>query len=308
MKYTNKYKLPTPIRLWLERDNYDYHPGIYSATRLMKPVRMVVLEERFAKELEMDISDTIASRYGTALHDSLEMIEIPNALQEERMFGEVGGFKVSGKPDILLKAKFGFDPLTLTPTVTDDTYELWDLKSTSVWTYIYGSRDEEHKIQLSIYKLLAEQNGFAMYHRGVISYLFTDWSRSRARQGGDYPPIRAAIKQIDLMDTVDTEQYITSRINLFNAHMEMAESDLPLCTRKELWQKDDKWAIMKEGRKSAVKLHDNETDAKKHLETFDDKHSIEHRPGVVNRCDYCVVTGHCSQFTDLVAQGLVNGD
>lgn len=307
MKYTNNHNLPLPVKVWLESDSYDYHPGIYSATRLMKPVRMVVLEKRFDDKLEIDIADEIAKRYGTALHDSFEAVEIPNATQEKRKFckwndehriwiraDETDG-EISGKPDILMN-------------IPDGSVDLWDIKSTSVWTYIFGKRDEEHRIQLSIYRLIEAGNGSQVNDNGTIIYLFTDWSKSRARQGNDYPPIRIVVKEIDLMSLDETNRYILDRIALFDSHMDTPEPELPLCSREELWTKPDKWAIMKEGRKTAVKLHDSEKDAKEHFLSLDNKHSIIHRPGTVNRCDYCAVTKWCSQYADLVAQGLVNGE
>ena len=292
MKYTNIHKLPEPVRLWLEEDTYDYHPGIYSATRLMKPVRMVILEDRHQAELVMDISEEIAKRYGTALHESFEKVPIPDSRQEERKFADISGQRISGKPDLIIKNK-------------DGTESIWDIKSTSVWTFIYGKRDAEHKLQVSIYRLLEILNGSDISEQGYIIYLFTDWSKSRARQNSDYPNTRVVVKEMELHSTEETTKYIESRLAEFQLHADSPEPELPYCTREELWQEDDKWAVMKEGRKSAVKLHDTEEAALDHLNELDGPFSIVHRPGKVNRCDYCLVTPFCSQYKELKKAGLI---
>jgi len=246
MKYTNIHELPEPVRLWLELDEYDWHEGIFSATRIMKPTRMVVLEKRHEDELEVDISDLIAQRYGHAIHDSFEKVIIPNAVQEHRFFTEIEGYKLSGMPDIL--------------TYEGEGTIIWDIKSTSVWTYIYKSRLEDYVKQVSIYRWLVMKNVDKSVSRDAkIIYIFTDWSRSKAKKGGDYPPLRIVVEDIRLMSTEDTETYILGRLELIHHHIDNPDVELPPCTRDELWQGDDKWAVMKKGRKSAVKVFDELT-------------------------------------------------
>ena len=301
MKYTNKHELPEIVERWLTFDQYDYHPGIYSATRLMKPTRMIVLEKIHEDELECDITDVIASRYGTALHDSFEKVDIPNCVQEVRFFAELDGHKLSGKPDILEVVRSAFD--------------LWDIKSTSVWTYIYKSREEDYRIQLSIYRWLV-MNGVqkediglvpsTVRRKGKIIYMFTDWSKSKARQGGDYPPTRVLVEDVEMMSTEDTETYILGRLGAIDHYLANPDVKLPLCTREELWQKEDRWAVMKGGRKSALKVFDDKESAMNMLRTLDHRnHCVEDRPGKVNRCNYCNVTEWCSQFKELEEKGII---
>lgn len=288
MKYTNEHGLDPIVCAWLEADDYDRVEGVYSATQIMKAVRMVVLEQRHADELEIDISDLIASRYGTSLHDSFEKIDIPNAIQEERFFAELNGEKISGKPDIL-------------QVVDGNHMVLWDIKSTSVWTWVYGSRKADYIKQCSIYRWIVQQqnDGSLVSQDAKIIYIFTDWSRSKAKQGGNYPPIRIVVEDVELMDDADTEQYILSRLELFNAHMETLEPDLPICTEDELWTN---YIIRKEGRKSDVKKFNNREDAEEFLTGMDDQHFLQLK---YNRCNYCAVTPFCSQFKELEEQGLI---
>lgn len=297
MKYTNIHGLPEIIRLWLEHDEYDHHKGVYSATQLLKPTRAVVLEKRHEDELETDITDVIASRYGTALHESFEKVEMPGVKQEERLFAVFEGHKLSGKPDIMKEV----DDLQHA-----HVFKIVDIKSTSVWTYIYGSRDEDHRIQLSIYRWLAEQNGYRMIGEGEIIYLFTDWAKSRAKQGGDYPPLRVMVKEIELMSIEEIELFIRLRLKDIHKYLHHSQESPPPCSRDELWQKDDKWAVMKQNRKSAVKVWDTEDDASNQVvELGEGTHWIEHRPAKAMRCNYCLVTKWCEQFKALDNAGLI---
>ena len=302
MKYTNKFGLPEEIVAWLMHDDYDYEPGVYSATTLMKPVRAVVLTARHYEDLELDVSDMLASRYGTALHDSFEKVAIPNTTQEERMYATIKikgtAYKISGKPDI----------------IRDDINQLKDIKSTSVWNYIYKNKIEEYTTQMSIYRYLASKNGIDLIDTAQVLYLFTDWARSKAKSNPDYPPTRAASGDIDLWPLLKTKKYIRGRIDLFQHHLDNTPDDeLPFCTDEELWKQPDKWAVMKIGQKRAKKVFDEERNAKLFIDTQIEtsppaeakKLYVEERPGVVNRCNYCAASEVCNQCKQLREQGVV---
>ena len=66
---------------------------------------------------------------------------------------------------------------------------------------------------------------------------------------------------------------------------------MPACTPEERWAKPDKWAVMKHGRKSAVKVFDSEEEANANIGLGD---YIEYRQGVDTKCeDYCMVNQFC---------------
>src|SRR5688572_26521816 len=125
MKWTNKLNLPQYLVDWLTTDNYDYstEPNTISATGLLKPVRAQVLSARHAGEIEMDVSEKIASKFGNAIHDSIERIESDNVSKEQRVMKKVSingtEFTVTGKYDLLVKE--------------GEKYRLRDIKTTSVW-------------------------------------------------------------------------------------------------------------------------------------------------------------------------------
>ena len=85
---------------------------------------------------------------------------------------------------------------------------------------------------------------------------------------------------------------------------EQADEELEPCTKDERWATDDKFAIMKEGRKSAIKLFDTREDAEKMLESLDDKHWLQERKGESKKCvDYCVCRDFCPFYKSINAVG-----
>ncbi len=76
-----------------------------------------------------------------------------------------------------------------------------------------------------------------------------------------------------------------------------SDQELPPCTDAERWLRDRKWAVMKKGRKSAVKLYYSEIDAEARVEAESPQHYVEFRPGKYNRCeDYCEAAPFCQQL------------
>lgn len=294
MKYTNKHEFPDFVVQWLEHDDYDYDANTISATTLMKPARAWALEKKNWEDLEIDVADVIASRYGTAIHDSVEKVKLAGCKQEQRLRKSVMNRIITGKFDILKQ-------------VAADQLELIDVKSTSVWTYIYGSKDEDYQKQLSIYRWLAVQNGYNVIMKARIWMIFTDWSAEKARKDSEYPQTRIAIKEIDLWPDEQTLKYIGSRIELFNQTLAKDEKDMPECTDEELWAQPDIYQVMKEGRKTSMKNCKTEDEAEEYIGTWTEKQrelmSVQLRKGGVKRCKYCTVRKFCSQYKRLVEEG-----
>lgn len=291
MRYTNKHGLSRVAVDWLLHDEYDYVKGVISATTLLKPIRSIILGERHHKDMIMDVSGLIASRYGTAIHSSFEQVPYGEHIkQEERLFAPFGDVKVSGKYDMI--------------EMLDSDFRLIDLKSTSVWKYLMDDLEEFRK-QLSIYRYLLDKHGCPVRDIARIIMVFTDWSKKRAMQGGDYPPIRMAEKDMELMPLDETEEFIQQRLDAVADAKKLDDDDLPFCTDDELWKDVDKFAHMRTGRASAVKLYDTEEDAVVAVEN-DPKGFLEVRKGVVKRCPtYCTCHPFCNQFKQMLEDGLV---
>ena len=290
MKYTNKNNFPDFVVEWLEHDDYDYDQNTLSATTLMQPPRAYALKKQNWDRLEMDVEDLIASRYGTAMHDSVEKVNLTGCKQEERLKKAVKNKIISGKFDILKE-------------VSDKRWQLIDVKSTSVWTHVYGSRDADYIKQLSIYRWLAIQNNYEVLQEAKIWMIFTDWSQKKAKEGPDYPQTRIVVKDITLWGEDETLKYIGDRMGLLEKTAVMDQDDMPKCTDEELWASGESWAIMKDGGKRAIKVHKTEDAAIEHKDTLDPTYHIEHRPGKVARCRYCTARKFCNQYQELIEQG-----
>lgn len=293
MKYTNKYNFPDYVREWLEFDDYDHDPDTISATTLMKPARSYALGKQHEDELEIDISDLIASRYGTAIHASIEQVKLTDCVQEQRLKTTILDKTITGKFDILREIEPG-------------KFKLIDMKSTSVWNYIYDKKNEDYITQLSIYRYLGHQNDINIIDEAEILMVFTDWSSSKAKKDPEYPETRLKIKPLKLWSLEETKKYIEERVAELETTRMMEEKDMPECTSEELWSTPDSWAIMKDGRKTAVKVHETEIEAKAHLKDLDDKHTIEYRPGKAKRCKYCAARNFCSQYKRMIENGQVD--
>lgn len=274
MKITNKTGLSQPLYDAIVKVNSKYSKGDadFSATELINTPRIRILTQKHFAELEEDASDLIWRFMGHIVHEVLASMDSKNALSEERLYITIDNKVISGCPD---------------------RYEngiLSDYKFTSKYAIKDGIK-EEWAAQLNIYCLLLSFNGFFVEKAQVESIL-----KDAVR---DEP--KAKILNCLIWPKQETTDYIKKRIRL---HLE-AEKELPLCTDEERWHVPDKWALMKKGRKTAVKLYDslNMADAGMKVANQQPKanglYYVEYRAGVDKRCaDYCAVSKFCDQHKE----------
>ncbi len=116
------------------------------------------------------------------MHAVMERADTDNALVEERLAMGIAGVKVSGQFDLYTGKGV-----------------LIDFKTTSVWTRIYGSRDEDWERQLNCYAHLLNKYGFAVNALQVV-VIYRDWhKKGRLKSGGDYPVQQAEGRCLYLM-------------------------------------------------------------------------------------------------------------
>lgn len=297
MKITNKYNLNPMLLKWLKFDEYDYHPGIYSATTLFKPIRATKLSERHWDELTTDASDMINSRSGTGWHDSMEkaLKDVERYVTEQRFFHtiEVDGkdVTISGKMDVL--------------EVGEDFVKIHDHKETKVWKYILEEKHIDWITQLSIYRWLVFHNwGVLADDIAGINIKFNDWQKKKAREDPGYPEIALTSIEIELLPLDETEDYVRTRLKELYDADDLADDDLPWCTDEELWRSQEKWAVIGKGNKRATKVFDFREEAESLARILTSKQKkdyvAEHRPGVVKRCNYCVCRPVCNQYAHLM--------
>ena len=194
---------------------------------------------------------------------------------------EVDGWKVSGKYDRMLAEKG----------------VLQDYKFSSVWEYIHGLKPERIA-QLNCLAELAVSNGYGVTKLQVVM-MFRDWSATKAKNDHTYPQSQVALIDVPFWKQEKRQAYIAERVRL---HKAADNGETIHCTDEERWANGHKWAVMKKGRKSALKVADSEIAAQnwmmeKGISDCDNVHYIEFRKGKYNRCEgYCPVSEFCQQF------------
>ena len=100
----------------------------------------------------------------------------------------------------------------------------------------------------------------------------------------------------------EAEEFVKQRVSI---HQKARDGDLPECTDEERWLRGEKYAVRKEGRKTAVRVFDQEEEAETFISALKDKdkHSIEHRKGINMRCEsFCDVAEFCFQYQSIKVQ------
>ena len=279
MKITNKFKLPASVVAAVTNDNYKCDSDI-SVTSLISAPRIYQLKKRHNEELEEDVADMIYRLLGNNTHHILESIgyQLDDVIVEERYYGNFLGWSLSGQIDLYEKK----------------TGTLSDHKVTSVWSVLNGVKPDFEK-QLNIYAYLMRLNGVEGIKKlQIINYL-RDWSKRKANDKG-YAPCQVAVQEIKMRSLEKVEQLIDSRIKYHQECEEVSDDFLPECTAEERWQRPTVYAVMKKGRKSALRLHDSMEKAEAWMSLNEKGDEIITRQGENVRCiGYCNLRNFCSQ-------------
>jgi hypothetical protein len=278
LRLTNRLQLPPPIVAAITNDSYDPGDGDISITSLINSPRIVTLTQQHKDEIEEDAIDRIWSLLGQSIHEILRRANV-NGIVEKRLYTELGGWRISGQ----------FDRVEYFA----DNGLLMDFKVTSAWT-AKGAGRKEWTSQLNSYAMLCNKNGYNIKHLEIVAIL-RDWRKNEAKNYDDYPDHQVKIFPIELWPMEKTEEFLLERIKM---HQD-ARINLPLCTDEDRWIQGEKWAVMKKGRKRAIKLHDFELMASMQAKQ-DDSLYVEHRPGRYPRCEdgYCPVADFCTQWQE----------
>lgn len=273
MKITNKYNLPAPIVSAVSSGARKPIAGRISVTELIAPPRIRVLKMRHWDTLEEDASDRIWALLGSAVHGVLEKADTTSHWAEERIQAVIDPWVVTGQPDLL-----------------DAEGCLDDYKVTSVFSFLLGAK-KEWEAQLNCYAALYDFNGFPVKKLRIIAIL-RDWNAGKALNGGDYPAVPVLVKKIPLWPLHTRIDYLTTRVKL---HQDAEEHGIiPDCTDEEVWARPTTWAVMKKGRKSAVRVFETENMARKMAE--DTGYDVIERKGGAIRCErYCPVRSFCER-------------
>ena len=257
--------------------------GEYSATTLLKGACEQVLTSRHFDEIEVDASDSIWAVFGSAVHSIFEN-QKDETFKEERFEVPVSNSKVTGRVDSYdLKNEI-----------------LVDWKTASIWKVTYQDFDDWKKQGL-IYSWLMKQNGLTVKKCRFIA-LLKDHSKSKARIDASYPQSPVYIYEFDITekDLAEIETFIKEKVKQFEVAETLVDEKLTPCTKEERWESPAKYAVMKTGRKTAIKLFDTKEEAEKNMVSIGGTY-VEERKAESKKChDYCVCSQFCPFYKNLI--------
>lgn len=279
MKVTNNLNLPMAFvnAVSVERHN---KPNCYSATTLNKGAKETILQERHWDSLEVDASDSVWAVFGTAVHAILENSKDDN-FHEEKFSVKVSESTVTGIVD-------SFD---LENGIIND----W--KTASVYKVMSGDFSDWYN-QGMTYAWLLKKSGLEVKRCRFVAML-KDFSKTKSRITANYPTAPVYIYQFDVTEEMleEAEKRIVAKVKELERYKDLSDDEIPPCSKSERWTQDEKWAVMKEGRKTAVRLFDNEMDAENLAKELGKGHSVEHRRGTDRKCEeYCMCCEYCNYY------------
>lgn len=298
--YTNHHNIPNRIVAAVTRDE-KFSLGRYSVTQLLAPPRI----RRYLQEhtVEEDVSERVWALLGKGVHAVIDGGD--HATQE---------IEISGSVDV--------DGRSVWVSGTIDDFRggvLRDWKVTGTSTWRAGGRSE-WIAQLNFYSWLLQRGRMRrsaqrssldahipVVPNGIaVTMIFRDWIGARAKAGAgagagvsgvatDYPAAPIATLDIPMWSVEAVEEMIVDRLRVHMAAEATDLADLSLCSDEERWHRPGEFAVMKAGRKRAMRVFSRREDAVAFAE-----HqgigglSIDARPGVDARCaDYCPVRSVC---------------
>jgi acid stress-induced BolA-like protein IbaG/YrbA len=226
---------------------------------------------------------------GTALHVVAERSEVDGHTNEERLSVDINDIVLSGAIDL---QKNDADGITIT-----------DYKFTSAWALMHDKPEWEQ--QQNIYKYLVERVKKTPVKALKICAFVRDWSRREAEVKPNYPQSQIQVIDIPMWTFDRVEHFIKERIEMHRDSKVSADwnEELPLCTEEDRWVRETKYAVKKEGRKTAVRVFDTQEEAHTFVANMEnikdvEKSYVEVRKGEAVRCtgNYCGVSQWCSQY------------
>lgn len=177
-----------------------------------------------------------------------------------------------------------------------------DYKTTSSWSARHGATKDAWIQQLNVYAYILRLHSFDVTGIEVVA-ICRDWRKNEALKyaSDGYPSHQVVVIKLPLWPSRVTLAFLEERVALHRA----ARAKLPLCSDEERWRRATTWALMREGRKSAVRLYDTPGAAYEALKGTEEgknrggAYSVVKRPGIATRCaGYCSVRPFCGARND----------
>ena len=282
MQITNTLNLPAAFVHAVSTERHNA-PHCYSATTLNKGAKEIVLTDRHYDEITVDASEQIWAVWGTAVHALLESEKDDN-FHEERFKVAVGNSWVTGQV-----ASYDMERGIIN-----------DWKTASVWKVQFADF-ADWRAQGLTYAWLLTKSGLEVKKCRFVA-LLKDHSKTKAKHDASYPQSPVFVYEFDVTaeDLAATEARIIAKVTEIENAYKLGDDDIEPCTLEERWADGEKYAVMKNGRKTAVKLFDNQQDAEAYAGELGNSHYVEHRPAVSRKCeDYCSCCDFCNFYKSL---------
>jgi len=279
MEFTNNKNLPDWVAKGLTYSNYN-RDGIrfdISATKLIDSPKISAFWKSHGSEVVEDASDRVWSAFGTAVHGVWEEANSanPEVIMEKRYRHEYSGKVVAGQIDCYE-----------IPTKT-----ISDIKTCGAFKVMKGDYSQWEN-QLNVCAALMRHNGYPVENL-TITAIIKDWQAVKAKTDKAYPDSPIQTIKIPLWTYEAADNYIEERIE---AHFGTGPK---VCSDADRWIRPGKFAVVRKGRKSAMRLLDTKEQAEEFMNNKGDveKDSIEERPTTYTRCDsYCKFNQWCDQY------------
>ena len=279
MKVTNKLNMPAAFVNAVSTTRHNA-AGCFSATTLNKGAKEIILTDRHFDEITVDAADSVWAVWGTAVHALLES-QPDNNFHEEYFKVPVSNSFVTGQVD-------SYDM---------ENGVINDWKTASVWKVQFNDFSD-WRAQGLTYAWLLQQSGLDVKKCRFVA-LLKDHSKTKAKNDSSYPQSPVFIYEFDVTpeDMAETAARILTKVQEIESAYKLDDDAIEPCSAEERWADGEKWAVMKNGRKTAIKLFDNSADADAMAGEMGNAYYVEHRPAISRKCgDYCKCKEFCNFY------------
>jgi hypothetical protein len=316
---TNESDISLALAVWLLHDEYDAisAENYISATSLMKPLRTIILGPRMKKqEVNVDVADFIPRALGNSIHDSVEKAWKKGNARSLRLLGYpedvIARIRVNPSDDemrasnsiipIYLEQRAFREHMSYTiggkfDMVADGMVQ--DFKSTSAFSWVKGTKDEDYILQGSLYRWIDAAQPYPKITDDIlrINFIFTDWQKAQAKQNPTYPQKRVEHKDYVLMSLKQTEEWVSDKLSSIQKYKDVPENALPECTDDELWRSEPVYKYYADPTKTArsTKNFASAVEARAFMAERGGVGIVKEIPGEPKRCAYCDVFNICTQ-------------
>ena len=282
MIVSNRLNLPAAFVNAVSTTRHN-EAGCFSATTLNKGAKEIILTDRHFDEITVDAADSVWAVWGTAVHALLES-QPDNNFHEESFKVPVSNSFVTGQVD-------SYDM---------ENGVINDWKTASVWKVQFNDF-KDWRAQGLTYAWLLQQSGLEVKKCRFVA-LLKDHSKTKAKTDSSYPQSPVFIYEFDVTaaDMEETAARILAKVQEIENAYELDDDAIEPCSAEERWADGEKWAVMKNGRKTAIKLFDNSADADAMAGEMGNAYYVEHRPAISRKCgDYCNCKDFCNFYKSM---------